>query len=799
MNKKIFLSFILAMLIVISVGAVSAADDVAEVVADSDVAEVATSDVDADVELSDTEEPVLTETRTVSGNSSADVQTAIDEAQDGDVIDLGSDKTYEFTQTVTVNKNVTIIGSNVIINCNATTNPTNGYINVIKAGSGTTISGLTLKNVGPYYDGRYTGEDTLQGWGIYIRQATNCVVDNCIFYDWNHAVRIQAQANYNVVQNSQFYGGSATFINNLPNGEKDRGTYYIGIMGSTGCIVTNNRFVGPACDAVSIASGSGGNNVTHNYMEGCAYGIYFGGDSTKNTYLLNNTFVKVGSFESDVYDKTTGDVIGHVKFIDLPVISVQKSADGFTVADNTFYATTGNVLIAAQEGNTAHGYPSDMGNFQIVNNTVEAYDPNVVMETVVLCKIESNIGTLNPTGNITIANNKLNGAKTATYWSNEWGYDKGDVIIPAAPKVITIISIESLDFRSITANLKDLNGKALAGETISYSIDGVNGTTETDMDGVFTIERPNGLINITYAGDSKMASANVVISAQFDVLNTTTITVDLTSKDKLVASLVDAYGDPIANQEITFIMGDLVGNVTTDADGTFTIDNPNGVIDMNFAGNGTYSATKNTIEVLNPVAKNTIIVVESAFKRTAVDYNAGERGYKFYFTLTDEDGKILANKSAKIGVDGKTYNVKTDAEGKAGLMINLATANFYTYALSFLGDDDYKASFAVSRLNVVKKPITITPAKTSYSFKSSAKTKTITATLKSNNAYIPTGKEVTVTIAGKTFKTTIGAKGQINLNVGAVTAKGTYKAVIKFAGTGTYAAANSQTITVKIT
>ena len=60
-----------------------------------------------------------------------------------------------------------------------------------------------------------------------------------------------------------------------------------------------------------------------------------------------------------------------------------------------------------------------------------------------------------------------------------------------------------------------------------------------------------------------------------------------------------------------------------------------------------------------------------------------------------------------------------------------------------------------------------------------------------------TGKAIN--FGGKTFKTTIGAKGQINLNVGAVTAKGTYKAVIKFAGTGTYAAANSQTITVKMT
>ena len=115
-----------------------------------------------------------------------------------------------------------------------------------------------------------------------------------------------------------------------------------------------------------------------------------------------------------------------------------------------------------------------------------------------------------------------------------------------------------------------------------------------------------------------------------------------------------------------------------------------------------------------------------------------------------------------------------------------------------MGDDDYKACFAVSCFQVVKKPVTITPAKTSYSFTSAAKTKTVTATLKSNNAYIPKGKQVTLAIAGKTFKATIGDKGQISFNIGSLTTKGTYKVAIKYAGSNTYSAATSKTITIKI-
>ena len=710
MNKKILLSFLLVILIALSAGVVSAESVDGDILAD----DAATSEVVADPvdeKVGAVEEPALTTTRTVSGDDADAVISAIDESSAGDIIDLGNGKTYTFNKTVTVNKNLTFIGNGVTINCAADENPANGYINVIKAGSGTKIQGITLINKNALV--KYTGEDTLQGWGIYIRQATNCVVDNCTFWDWNHAVRIQQQANYNIVENCFFYGGTATFINNLPNGAKDRGTYDVGIMGSTGNIVRNNLFDGPVCDGVSIASGSGGNNVIGNTFKDNAYAIYFGGDSTKNTLLAHNTFIDCGAFESDVYNATNPDqVIGHVAFFDLPVISVQKSADNFQIVNNTFYAFTGNILIAAQEANTAHGAPSDIGNFTIKENTILPTDDGVVMHTIVLCSIESNMGTLNPTGNLLIVNNTLNGAKSATYWSADWGDNSGDVIVPAAKPLLTLITVDSMGSKKITGTLKDVNGKVLTGEVINYVFGSVNGTVETDENGVFTIEDIAGSGDVLFAGDNKLASSNV----------------------------------------------------------TCTL----------------------------PSQKATQIIAEAVVTRTAVDYNAGERGTKYYFYLKDKDGNALANKGIKIGVVGKIYTAKTDANGRAGIDISIANANSYTYALTFLGDDEYAAAFAVSELKIVKKPVTITPAKTSYSFKTSAKTKTITATLKSSNSYIPKGKQVTLTIAGKTFKATVGDKGQINFNIGAITAKGTYKINIKYAGSNTYNAATSSTITVKI-
>ncbi|MBR2556859.1 MAG: Ig-like domain repeat protein, partial [Methanobrevibacter sp.] len=119
-------------------------------------------------------------------------------------------------------------------------------------------------------------------------------------------------------------------------------------------------------------------------------------------------------------------------------------------------------------------------------------------------------------------------------------------------------------------------------------------------------------------------------------------------------------------------------------------------------------------------------------------------------------------------------------------------------------DDEYNASFAVSKLNLVKKPITITPKKTSYTFTASAKNKYVEATLSTiknkydGKMYLSQGKKVTLTINGKTYTATAGKNGAIKFNIGSTTKKGTYKVTIKYAGDATYEAGTSKTITIKL-
>ena len=88
---------------------------------------------------------------------------------------------------------------------------------------------------------------------------------------------------------------------------------------------------------------------------------------------------------------------------------------------------------------------------------------------------------------------------------------------------------------------------------------------------------------------------------------------------------------------------------------------------------------------------------------TAVDVDAdGRVGEYFNITLTDSKGNPLANKAIQIGFNGKIYDRITKADGTTKLQINLKSAGTYTFAVCFLGDENYNGSFVVAKIVVNK-------------------------------------------------------------------------------------------------
>ena len=252
--------------------------------------------------------------------------------------------------------------------------------------------------------------------------------------------------------------------------------------------------------------------------------------------------------------------------------------------------------------------------------------------------------------------------------------------------------------------------------------------------------------------------------------------------------------------------GVVVGNLDIGPDGKTKIsltDLKSGshIIEVKYDGDDKYGASSSS-KVITVSKLNAYFDVPFDFTRVAVDYYAGERGDKFYVVLKDENGNVLANKKVQIAICGPVYTVTTDEEGRAGLTINLATANRYTYALGFQGDDNYNAAPLGSTTLILNKKTTTIVA-SSVSFKSTAKTKTVTVKLTTTKnpydgkVYLSAGKKITLKVNGKTYTAKADANGVAKFNI-ELTKKGTYNAVISFAGDQTYKASNkSIKVTIK--
>ena len=341
----------------------------------------------------------------------------------------------------------------------------------------------------------------------------------------------------------------------------------------------------------------------------------------------------------------------------------------------------------------------------------------------------------------------------------------------------------------------------LANESISLKTD-ENGTVKLNLD------LPEGkyIANVYFSGMGKYnasdASFNVHVSKRSSKLNNTNVTLLYCGEDVFV-QLTGMDNSPLENRSVVFnVLGRNFESIS-DKDGFANLTCLNSgnysVVSM-FGGDELYYPSLCIFNV-SIMRIDTSISIDSKFTLTACDYSAGERGAMLYAVLKDSNGKALANMSCFVAVNGPIYNVVSDSQGRFGVQVNLAAANTYTYAFSFLGNDQYRASFNCSKLILVAKKTSI--AVKSKIFKEKAKTKTIAVTLKTvknpynGKTYLKTGKKITLKIKGKTYAAKTNAKGVAKFKI-KLTKKGKYTAKIRFAGDKTYkASSKSVKITIK--
>ena len=307
--------------------------------------------------------------------------------------------------------------------------------------------------------------------------------------------------------------------------------------------------------------------------------------------------------------------------------------------------------------------------------------------------------------------------------------------------------------------------------------------------------------NLDFMGDDVYKQSD--LSFNVNVIRREAPTISIEKKildvyDNLKISLKDVNGDGLANKTLKLI----ITRSKDDPSSLLTETDENGIVELINLYAGSYSINASfenddvyedaaLIDSFSVIRKDTQISFIDMVT-TAVDAKSdgAKTGEYFIWQLLDGEGNPIANTPMQIGFNGVVYTYEkdgicTDENGFAKLQINLGYKGVYTFAVCYLGDDYYKASFVVAKITVNTQNGTLEVPNKSYA--ASAKTKTLTASFKSAKGNPVADKWVTFTVAGKTYKAKTNAKGLASVNV-SLNKKGTYNFTAKYAGDSTYSA-----------
>ena len=373
----------------------------------------------------------------------------------------------------------------------------------------------------------------------------------------------------------------------------------------------------------------------------------------------------------------------------------------------------------------------------------------------------------------------------------------------------TQINFNNCTFENITAN-------SLVSNTGDFTLqDAINfyDCTFTDVNVKGIVDVPTGTNPVEryrIEGCSGVESFGTVTEDGRDFVNITqsraetVLVADIDSEGNLLINLTDKDGNGMAEADVLIsVNGGEVTPYTLGSDGTLSIalgdlTDATGKLNIavTFEENDDYKGASDSIStvlVVNTVTEvinNTIIeYVNKTLESTSIVADALTATAKvaktLSVTLRDASGKAIANKVITYSINGVTKTATTNANGLVKITVNQAKAGTYYYALCFLGDNDYKASFKTVKVTVKKQATkAVFKAKT---FKVKAKTKKVSFTIKDASGKAIKGKKITVKVNGKTYTATTNAKGVATFKV-KLTKKGKYTATAKFAGDTSYKA-----------
>ena len=688
MNFK-YLIF-LCLMFIVSMGAVSAADDVNSTFnANIDVNDVPVDSVIIDNPIYTNNAKEYTITNDNYGNYfDNETGDALEEApfNNGDIlkIDNVSDKYF------VINKNLTIMpaGDNITLK--------NVGFNFVPGSEGSVVDGITIENNAQ----KWVNNNQIQLIPILIQYSKNVtVVNSYIHSSANHAFALANSSYCNIKNNtlstitsvSGGWGGKTTFLISLSryNNITDNKMY------STSANVIQFLFGFPG---VKVGKGiSEFNLIKNNYLNGTTgmnfamcYGIRIMGNNAVGKPTGQNTFAGNVISNAFIGIQAQGDV-KEVIAINNTFINVKTGIDvysnvadgGIVVKGNSINASNIGILLkkgyAIIENNTinADSYgiqftSADSKNSIVDNNVIisgKDYAISVagtntsITNNYIISKDYYGNGAVTSKSNDTIIeNNTPAGASINTDISasiNKNATIKIDVLPFDANGNVTIKfngKSETVSFNASQTIVYDLGVLGVGDYEVTVIYNGNAKYNATNITKTFSIGKISDY-NVTLNTTDVVAGENstLVIILPEDATGVVNVTV---GKDSYKANVTDGVASVKIN---SLIAGDYKVNVT-------------------YSGDKTYEVSNNVFNLaVNPMKVNLNISDVVMFYRD---------GTRMVAILTDIKGNPITNATVYFTINGKTYARTTDTNGTASLAINLIS-KIYNATILYNGSDIY--------------------------------------------------------------------------------------------------------------
>ena len=362
-----------------------------------------------------------------------------------------------------------------------------------------------------------------------------------------------------------------------------------------------------------------------------------------------------------------------------------------------------------------------------------------------------------------------------------------EVVIPENYLVLTLEPVGNdvvLAFKSFDGeNITDYNGSLFARNfTINATgaVLGINNGTITNKISVQATSE--GLIYETEATvDNQTVNLTVV-------MKNTQITINSINDDLSInATLTDSEGNPIVNATVSYEIGDIKENVTTDENGKFNIPCvANGEAFIKFEGNSANFASNKTFTfngVFKPDAPQVNITIP--------EVKAGEN--------TTIEVKLPENATGNVTVkvDGEIIATVPVENGTARIALDNLTSGNHLIETSYSGDDNYGPVSNVKRITVEKTPELIKTILFAPKVTTTYGNGYLKIMIKDEKGNHVKSASISITINGKTTVVKTNSNGYVKASFNDLAPK-TYTANVAFKGDGTYADSKLTTsLTVK--